>query len=505
MADAFHGYNVSVGYSAHFIREVAPDWMRFCTRAHGFEPPRTGRSYRYLDLGCGPGFHLCLLAAANPDAEFVGVDFQTDHIEHARGLADAAQLSNVRFIQADFLDLAADWPAELGTFDYIVLYGILSWVSAELRTAVFQCVDHGSKPGTLVAFGYNAWPGWLRGIPFQHMANEFARTRDAEGALEGAINMFRRLVNVTSPVSQQITAFKPQLDLLVGQPTSYLAHELLTDNWTPLWHSHVARELGPEFGYVASGTIAEALLPDSLPPELRAFVVEQDDQCLRQDVQDIVINQQFRRDIFCRNPRRAPKADLDADPLLYLFSAPQYGAPVQFKTTFGGLTVEYSAVADIVAALADGPKTVGELMALKSPVVRHTRSIILSMLDANMLVIGAASPGSAEIAQRCNAAVARAVTKGQPYHYTAAAVLGSGTPAGELDLLLLDTWLADPAAADEKILARGLAERLAALGRELKFQGAALAGEELHLQAVRIARLFLDQVVPKWRRLGVIA
>ena len=86
MADESHGYNVSVGYSAHFIREIAPDWMRFCTRANGFEAPETGPTYRYLDLGCGPGFHLCLLAATNPQAEFVGVDFQSDHIEHARGL-----------------------------------------------------------------------------------------------------------------------------------------------------------------------------------------------------------------------------------------------------------------------------------------------------------------------------------------------------------------------------------------------------------------------------------
>jgi len=503
MADESHGYNVSVGYSAHFIREIAPDWMRFCTRANGFEAPETGPTYRYLDLGCGPGFHLCLLAATNPQAEFVGVDFQSDHIEHARGLANAAQLTNVRFIQADFLDLAAEWPKELGTYDYVVLYGILSWVSAALRTAVYQCVDHASKPGTLVAFGYNAWPGWLRGVPFQHVANEFAKTRGPEAALEGAMKMFRRLVNTTAPVSQQITAFKPQLDLLAGQPVSYLAHEFLTDNWAPLWHSHVARELGAEFAYVGSGSVPEALLPDSLPPELRAFVVEQDDESLRQDVQDIVINQQFRRDIFCRNARRAASADLDPDALLYLFSAPQPGAPVQFKTTFGGLVVDYTAVADIIAALAEGPRTVAEIVALKSHVPRHTQSILLSMLDANMLVLGAAMPGSAAFAQRCNAAVARAVAEGQPYHFTAAAALGAGTPAGELDLLLLDTWLVDRG-ADEAALTQGLIDRLAALGRELKFQGAALSGAQLHLQAGRIARLFLDQVVPQWRQLGVI-
>ena len=153
MTDRRHGYDVSVGYAANFLREIAPDWLRFCIRAHGFEPPQTGPDYRYLDLGCGPGFHICLLAAANPGAEFVGVDFQSDHIAQCEALATAAGLTNVRFVQADFLDLAAAWPAELGAFDYIGVYGILSWVSAELRAAVFQCVAHASKPGTVAAFG----------------------------------------------------------------------------------------------------------------------------------------------------------------------------------------------------------------------------------------------------------------------------------------------------------------------------------------------------------------
>src|SRR5918998_6599048 len=73
-----HGYDVSLGYTYNFHREMAPGWMDFCVGAHGFEPERRGSGYRYLDLGCGQGFGLCLLAAANPDAEFIGIDFQAE-------------------------------------------------------------------------------------------------------------------------------------------------------------------------------------------------------------------------------------------------------------------------------------------------------------------------------------------------------------------------------------------------------------------------------------------
>ena len=139
MAEERHGYNVSVGYTVNFVPQMAPDWLDFCMRANGFEPQRTGPSFRYADLGCGRGFHLCLLAAANPEAEFVGMDFDPD-VSHGRELAAAIGLTNVTFVQADFLDLSERWPEDLGTFDYIVLQGVLSWVSPEVRAAAFRCV-----------------------------------------------------------------------------------------------------------------------------------------------------------------------------------------------------------------------------------------------------------------------------------------------------------------------------------------------------------------------------
>ena len=121
-----------------------------------------------------------------------------------------------------------------------------------------------------------------------------------------------------------------------------------------------------------------------------------------------------------------------------------------------------------------------------------------------MLVVGVSHPSSADECQRFNAAVARAVTEGETYRFTAAAALASGTPASELDLLMLDTWLGAQETADATLLARGLVDRLNGLGRDLRFQGAALEGEQLHSQALRIAQLFLDQGLPKWRRLGVL-
>ena len=135
MSDWSHGYDVSTGYTYGFGREMSPAWLDLCAHVAGWQPPDDTTRRRYLDLGCGQGMGLCLLAAVCPDMDFVGIDFHPEHIDHANGLAAAAALTNVRFEQADFLALAETWPTELGTFNYVVMHGISSWVSSAVRAA----------------------------------------------------------------------------------------------------------------------------------------------------------------------------------------------------------------------------------------------------------------------------------------------------------------------------------------------------------------------------------
>jgi len=504
MAERRHGYNVSIGYLANFFPNMAPDWLDFCVRAQGFDSGRAGSPYRYIDLGCGPGFHVCLLAAANPQAEFVGIDFASD-VMHGQQLAAAAGLTNVRFVQADFLDLANSWPTELGSFDYIALQGIVSWVSSEVRAAALQCATQASKPGTLISVGYNCSPGWLSYIPFQHVANRSSEKRDANAAIGDAITMFRQLRHAQAPFFEQMPHFKTHLEGLAGQPPSYLVHEYLTDHWTPLWHSDVAQELrGLGFTHVGSANVSDSSLPNFLPAGLAAIINQQTDETLREDVQDIAIMRQFRLDIFCSEPQPAKSDVLAGNAPVHLMVAPQESAAVHLSTMSGGRTVGYDLVADIFAALADGPKPVAELMALKNAARRDTRGILLSMLDAQLLAIGSAAGEAAEVGARFNAVLARAATGGERYGHLAAAALGSGAPVTELELLLLDTWLSAGCDIGPEDLGQGLEQRLTALGRPLRFRGDVLANEQLQRHLTQLASNFVDQLVPRWRGLGVL-
>jgi SAM-dependent methyltransferase len=509
MSDWSHGYNVSMGYSYGFYREMAPDWLDFCAWIGGFESPQRGAGpFRYLELGCGQGFGLCLLAAANPRADFVGVDFQPEHIEHATGLAQAAGLSNVRFVQADFLDLAAGWPDDFGTFDYVTLHGIISYLSPPLLDAVVGCLSHAVAPGGLVYVSYNAQPGCLSTVPLQHFAHRLKETTSAQGAeaVEQSIALLERLRAANAPVFQVLPALAARLEALKTRDKNYLVHEYLTESWNLFWHSDVAREFGRAgLDFTASATLADNLVREFLPAPLSQPIIEQKSEHVRQDLQDFVINQAFRRDIFCRGAQERGRdgGGRDKTPVYAAATVPP-GRTLSFQTSFGEIDWAPEVFANILDAVRDGPKPLGELFRLPRTTQWMPRHVLLLLLHANVLALEAAEQGDPAAAQRLNAVIARAVSDGAPYDHLAASRLGSGIRTGDVELMLLDAWLESGGGGTIEDLADGLARRLAKVGRKLQRHGQPIDEAGLVPELRTVATAFVESTVPLWRRLGAI-
>ena len=121
------------------------------------------------------------------------------------------------------------------------------------------------------------------------------------------------------------------------------------------------------------------------------------------------------------------------------------------------------------------------------------RHVLLLAIHANLLAIEAARVGDAAPAHRLNAIIARGVCSGAPYDHLAAARLGSGIRANQMEMMLLDTWLESEAPTASSLM-DGLAQRLAKLE-----QGRPKA----ELEAA--ATTFIRDTVPLWRQLGAIA
>ena len=77
---------------------------------------------RILEIGCGSGYGARLLSVVKP-ASYVGIDLMPEQIERTKGI----DLPNTRFAVMDATDLSV---FEDGSFDYVVVFGILHHIPA---------------------------------------------------------------------------------------------------------------------------------------------------------------------------------------------------------------------------------------------------------------------------------------------------------------------------------------------------------------------------------------
>lgn len=504
-----HGYNVALGYTYGYYREVAPSWIDFSLRLSGRNPINDGKK-KYLELGCGQGYNLILHAAMHQHIEFFGIDFNPLHIAHARDLANNCGLKNIHFEEADFLDLAKDWPAEYGQFHYAALHGIYSWVSASLRLAIVSCLKHAVLPGGVVYLSYNTLPGWTSTLPMQYLLRRYEKTESLKplAAIEQGMAFLKKMNDAGTALFKSLPHLGTRLEKSIAQDKSYLVQEYLHDDaWYPLWFGQVASEMsGAKLSPIGTATFPEFFLPQGLPEAMRKLVEDTDDMVFRQELIDCCINQSFRRDIFMRGEHRAwpmRQSRAWADVKLVLLPRELSEEGFKFITTYGELSGKSEIYQPILDMLSDGPKSFAQIKAADAFKNRKMGELIhaLSFL-LHASYIGLYSDDvDVKTAARANRILAAASSDGAPYNFAACARSGQAMPMKNIDFMFLDTLTEHPK-ADENILVQGLLTRLTNLGRSLAKDGQALSGESAMEYACSLVEPFLAKTLPALKRLG---
>lgn len=361
------GYIADAEYTSHYYSELAPPHLDMAALLAGVLPPdREDGRFRYCELGCGNGMSTNILAACHPNAEFVGIDFMPVHIANSRKAAKKAGLENVTFHELSFAEACAE---NLGQFDYIVAHGIYSWISPENRKEMVEFFRRFLAPGGLAYLSYNTYPGWLSVSPVQKVVSEFAKTlkgsspQRAKKGFEFAADLLAK----NALAFQSSPGAKAQIERAPAQQANYLAHEYLNGAWHPLYVTDVMRELAAaKLEYATSATLAENDLRLLVNDEMAAVIRGQTTEELRQLVKDIAINARFRRDIYTRGGRRLSGLDqrqLLTERRVALSTASE---AVTYKAEYMGRSFSFDTPTAhaLVAALADGPKTLGELTAV---------------------------------------------------------------------------------------------------------------------------------------------
>lgn len=139
---------------ASFYDLLAVPWLTTGVRREAVARLRLSPGDSVLDLGCGTGLTLPILAAAvGPTGRVVGVDLSPEQLERARRRIAVAGLQNVSLVQANAEELT------LGEqFD-----GVLSTYTHDIMTsplAVERAVAHLKPVGRFAAIGFARPTGW---------------------------------------------------------------------------------------------------------------------------------------------------------------------------------------------------------------------------------------------------------------------------------------------------------------------------------------------------------
>jgi SAM-dependent methyltransferase len=293
-------YVTDVPYARRFVRELSPAWLDFTALICGFEPPQRSGSFSWCELGCGHGVTPALLAAAQPQGQFHGIDLMPEHIAFAEGLCREAEIPNARFHALDF---AAAVELGLPRFDMIVAHGVYTWIDAAAQADLLRFVDRHLKPGGLLYLSYDCLPGWAGDMPLQHLLQTLAAggSGDSLARLDSADRIVTALQGLGAEALRLGAMGREWEELRRRLPPSYFVHQFLPPAWQPIYVTAMRQALaGIGLAPVGSATIRENVDAFTLDRAARELIAAAADPNLRELLRDYLLMKRFRRDVFGR-------------------------------------------------------------------------------------------------------------------------------------------------------------------------------------------------------------
>jgi len=165
---------------------------------------------------------------------------------------------------------------------------------------------------------------------------------------------------------KSVPGLAERFEALKSQNRNYLAHEYLNDAWDLFYHSDVARDLSAaKLSYLGSAALLEQVDAINFTTEHRQLLAGIGDIALRETIRDYIINRQFRRDVFIKGPVSLSSRARHEAWLNQRFALSTTRADIELTVTgsLGQATLQPEVYSPLLNKLADGPKTVREMVA----------------------------------------------------------------------------------------------------------------------------------------------
>lgn len=500
-----HGYNTEGGYTFGHYPETTPSNLHFAALLKGIKAPLS--NFRYLDLGCGQGYGLLLTAVQHPDSEFVGIDFMPEHIAHARDLAAKAGVANCTFMEADFLEL--DDSHVLGEFDFIVAHGITTWVSPEVRDAVFRLSRDLLKPGGLMYNGYNTFPGWLAVDPFRSLVIQLSEQHNSTACFEKALGYMSDLSGGSDQLFKSFPNLKLRLDDLRSQDPAYVSQEYGNRFSRPVYSVEMLNIASKnKLQFIGSAFLPE-LFDSCYPSKLIEIINSTREITLRETLRDYGIVQNFRRDIYVKGPRKLwleeQKSELMSLEFVHVpvVRLPQEGQPFKVTSTLG-LEGERNAYLQLLNAFGIDGCNVSKAQE-KCPNLKVENIFLMCAFLTSGGWLAVKNQGDVEGVKALNRVILRAALAGAPYKHIGLGAAKKSQMLSDIDLLILALCYRSKPDYDSEAIARTLCEIMISKGQNFIENGVPVSDKQkMKLNSKKIVDNFLVSALPVFEKLEIL-
>lgn len=293
-----------VPYPSVSLRPTHPEQLSTLAALFGLSAANV-ENCRVLEIGCADGMNLIPMAWNLPGSRFVGIDLSAVHIRSGNELCEQLGLTNLTLRQMNVLDLDESF----GEFDYIIAYGVFSWVPRQVQDKILQvCQRHLARNG--VAFiSYNTYPGWhMRGVIREMLLYHTRQFADVQTRIEQG----RAFLDFLSKAAPKVAGgslrnkaygmiLESEQQRITDQTDSYLLHELLEEHNQPLYfHEFAERAELAGLQYLSEAELS-MMLPNMLPSEVTNTIGHLAGSVIAtEQYLDFVRNRMFRQTLLCR-------------------------------------------------------------------------------------------------------------------------------------------------------------------------------------------------------------
>jgi len=483
-----------------FNREVAPAFIDHVCITSGFAPPPgspvgegVGANFTYCELHAGSAVTTALLAASNPFGEFHAIDPRPEMIASGKALAADGGARNLTYHQGG-LETALEMP--LPPFDYVVVHGIYSWVPLRERALVLAFLRKFLKQGGAVYVTYHARPGANRMEPFRRLFREVGRglKLDAPQRLLATRDLYRLLFDARSPAIAG-SGFTPEaLAQLSSLPPQAIQADYANEFVDPLFVTEIISDFAAIDCTLAGSAEMAETLPVLMAREPFKTILERLPTVAgRELAKDYLLDTAHRRDVFVRGGRRLAADNREAvlGGLAFALEVPPALVRYERRLPYGDMRFDTPQARAIVEALAQGPKTLGELIergmaggSEADPMVGNVHALLLSQ---QIRPVYRGGREALRGTQAMGAAVRKRALTPEAIGFLPAPC-GTAFGVSVPDQLFFDAWASD----DANTLVSAAAARLEAAGQEpnrdeLERRAKAFLRNRAYYQALAIA------------------